>query len=114
MSFILGILQFTCTVKERNPLDGVSPYAENWYLDISILTSEILVRNFTWAQWDSHNQALFYIHMKPKAKSLSLMEREEETNEKTEVELSPTLSAFQFNDKMPTETVVSIYFYYIL
>lgn len=81
---------------------------EEWYLDVTLLTPECLVKKFTWAQWDSDNQALYYIHMKPKAKSISLMESDDD-NDNNESVMSPTLSAFQFNDKLPTETVVGIY-----
>lgn len=109
IQFFTDILQFTCTVKSKDVtvLNINFDNEDTWYLDTSILVSECLAKSFTWAQWDSDNQALYYIHMKPKAKSISLLDPDNE-NEITENVMSPTLSAFQFNDKLPTETVVSI------
>ena len=104
----LAILQFTCIVKSVSCSPNEDESAEKWYFDSEMLIAETIVKKFTWAQWDSHNQALYYIHMKPKSKSLSLLEGEENNKTNNEIELSPTLSAFQFNDKLPTETVVSI------
>lgn len=64
------------------------------------MTSESIVRKFIWAQWDPNVQALYYIHMKPSTRN-SL-----EKDDKDEDGLSPTLSAHQFHDDLPTETVV--------
>lgn len=109
-----GIMQFVCNLKQidtdeksqTSPSEN-SALDDKIYFDASMLASETIAKNFSWAQWDSDNQALYYIHLKPKTKSLSLMDRDETENSK-ENELSPTLSAFQFNEKLPTETVVSI------
>lgn len=73
----------------------------SWYLDLDMLVNESIVRNFTWAQWDPIVQAIYYIHLKPST-TRSLLEKDEKDNG-----LSPTLSAYQFNDDLPTETVVS-------
>lgn len=101
------ILQFTCTIKAKDPTALALDFSNGdaWRLDTSILVSECLAKSFTWAQWDSDNQALYYIHMKPKAKSISLMETDDDGDNGENI-MSPTLSAFQFNDKLPTETVV--------
>ncbi|XP_075151481.1 gamma-secretase activating protein pigeon isoform X2 [Haematobia irritans] len=106
----LSILQYTCTIKPLDPASLTLDFAndDGWYLDTSILTADCLAKSFSWAQFDSENQALYYIHMKPKANSTSLMETGNGERESTESVLSPTLSAFQFNDKMPTETVLNI------
>lgn len=101
------ILQFSCIIKPNDPTLVFLDFAQNndWYLDTESLTSECLAKSFTWAQWDSDNQALYYIHLKPKAKSISLLENEAAADAKETI-MVPTLSAFQFNDKLPTETVV--------
>lgn len=71
---------------------------DSWYMDAELLVNESIVRNFIWAQWDPIVQALYYIHMKPSAKT---------SLEKDDKGLMPTLSAHQFHDDLPTETVVS-------
>lgn len=74
---------------------------DSWYLDHEMLISENIVRNFTWAQWDPVTQALYYIHLKPVTRNI--LEKEENSVDKG---FSPTLSAYQFHDDLPTETVV--------
>ncbi|XP_021937949.1 protein pigeon isoform X4 [Zootermopsis nevadensis] len=68
------------------------------------LNTESMVRSFSWAQWDSINQSLYYIHYrKPQ-----LIVEGEEPEEGREEELNPTLSCLQFHDDMPHETVLNI------
>lgn len=109
--FALGILLYTTTLKKilDETSDPHSIYTRkidfkqksSWYLDLDMLINESIVRNFTWAQWDPIVQAIYYIHLKPSTRNL--LEKDEKDKG-----LSPTLSAYQFNDDLPTETVVSI------
>lgn len=108
MRLFKGILNYTASIKRRRKstdANTVIDFTDNssWFFDPSILVCESLVRNFTWAQWDPSVQALYYIHLKPTTRSISLLEKYN-----SESSLSPTLSAFQFNDDLPTETVVSV------
>lgn len=60
-----------------------------------------IVKSFVWSQWEAKTQSLFYIHLRLTTK-ISL---EKEEDDKV---MSPTLSAFQFHDDLPTETVINI------
>lgn len=76
---------------------------DSWCLDSVHIAREIIVKHFIWAQWDPIVQALYYIHLKPVMKS-SL-----EKDDGKEVETTmTTLSAHQFHENLPRETVVSI------
>lgn len=103
-----SVFTYTTTIKMKRNAHGDLPtildfsQEDTWFLDVSLLACDIIVKNFTWSQWDSINQCLYYIHLKPSARSLSLMDDSENGG------LSPTLSAFQFNDTLPTETVMNI------
>ncbi|XP_055682895.1 protein pigeon [Lutzomyia longipalpis] len=74
---------------------------DNWYCDTKEMGSESIVRNFTWCQWDPEIQSLYYIHYKPQTRNT--LEKDDEKED-----LSPTLSAFQFHDDLPMETVLNI------
>uniref|UniRef100_A0A336MW29 CSON005007 protein n=1 Tax=Culicoides sonorensis TaxID=179676 RepID=A0A336MW29_CULSO len=78
---------------------------DGWYMDQDLLRKETIVRNFTWAQFDSQIQALYYIHVKTPAKSI-LFDNGDGGNSTPNV--TPTLSALQFHDDLPTETVLNI------
>ncbi|XP_055379759.1 protein pigeon [Condylostylus longicornis] len=102
-----SILLYTSTIKRRLTKSDVCKInfddETTWYFDSSILVTETLVRNFSWAQWDCENQSLYFIHMKQTVFS-SLEGRKTEKNG----ESNPTLSAYQFNENLPTETVLNI------
>lgn len=83
-------------------VEGSSPsHFTSWNFDKSALKIDSIVKSFVWSQWESKIQTLFYIHLKQSTR-ISL-EREED-----EKIISPTLSAFQFHDDSPTETVLNI------
>lgn len=70
-------------------------------VDKTTMKNDTIVKNFVWSQWEAKTQSLFYIHLKLTTR-ISL---EKEEDDKI---LSPTLSAFQFHDDLPTETVINI------
>uniref|UniRef100_A0A1B0D5C1 Gamma-secretase-activating protein C-terminal domain-containing protein n=1 Tax=Phlebotomus papatasi TaxID=29031 RepID=A0A1B0D5C1_PHLPP len=74
---------------------------DQWFCDTKELGTESIVRNFTWCHWDPEVQSLYYIHYKPLTRNT--LEKDEEKED-----LSPTLSAFQFHDDLPMETVLNI------
>lgn len=99
---------FTLTIssilieEEQQYIRGSNNFISNpdhWQLETDSLKSEILIKNFTWAQWDNDQQCLYYIHLKAQAK-MSLDKNDEQ-------KLNPMLSVLQFNDNLPRETVVS-------
>ena len=112
--FFLAISLYTTTLKKHENHAEDSLYTKSidfkdkssWYLDVDILTHESIVRQFIWAQWDPVVQALYYIHMK--ISNRNLLEKDEKDKG-----LSPTLSAYQFHDDLPTETVVCTILYTI-
>lgn len=73
----------------------------SWNFEKSEIKTNLIVKNFVWSQWASKIQTVFYIHLKQSTR-ISL---EKEEDEKI---TSPTLSAFQFHDDSPTETVLNI------
>uniref|UniRef100_A0A182SMR9 Gamma-secretase-activating protein C-terminal domain-containing protein n=1 Tax=Anopheles maculatus TaxID=74869 RepID=A0A182SMR9_9DIPT len=88
-------------------IDYTNPNA--WELNADAMKSETLTKAFIWAQWDPVVQALYYIHLKPTTRTI--FEKEDEmSGEQGEASkrLQPTLSAFQFHDDLPTETVLNI------
>lgn len=87
---------------EQN-VDEIDLKNENsWLLDRSLITREIIVKHFIWAQFDANVQALYYIHLKPVAKSS--LEKDDK-----DLSMTTTLSAHQFHENLPRETVVSFY-----
>jgi hypothetical protein len=89
---------FLYTLVLRKTYSGIE---ENFSYDKSSLKIETIVKNFIWSQWESKIQCLFYIHLKESTR-ISL-EREEDDKV-----LKPTLSALQFHDDLPTESVLNI------
>uniref|UniRef100_A0A182YN69 Gamma-secretase-activating protein C-terminal domain-containing protein n=1 Tax=Anopheles stephensi TaxID=30069 RepID=A0A182YN69_ANOST len=88
-------------------IDYTNPNA--WELDRDAMKHETLTKAFIWAQWDPAVQALYYIHLKPTARTI--FEKEDEASGEhgdASSRLQPTLSAFQFHDDLPTETVLNI------
>lgn len=75
--------------------------ADSWALNRTNVTSEVIVKHFIWAQWDPAVQALYYIHLKPAMRS-SL-----EKDDGRDKDFMTTLSAHQFHEALPRETVVS-------
>lgn len=79
--------------------------SNSWYLDTNAMTREVIVKHFIWAQWDPTVQALYYIHLKATMKSS--LEKDDEKDKEQEQSTTTTLSAHQFHENLPRETVVS-------
>lgn len=77
--------------------------ADSWALDRAHIVGETIVKHFIWAQWDPVVQALYYIHLKPTMRSL--LEKDDVPKEK---DFTTTLSAHQFHETLPRETVVGL------
>lgn len=77
--------------------------SDTWCLDFDGITREIIVKHFIWAQYDPIQLALYYIHLKPTTKG-SL---EKDDDKAKDSEFTTTLSAHQFHENSPRETVVS-------
>lgn len=128
-----AILCYTTTLKKHDRscddphsiqtrrIDFTQP--DSWYWDRTLLIHEPCVRTFVWAQWDAAVQALYYIHMKPSARTSLEKDDDDGGNNSNGTGgisngssakrsnsggLSPTLSAHQFHDDLPTETVLNI------
>ncbi|XP_063702767.1 protein pigeon isoform X2 [Culicoides brevitarsis] len=80
---------------------------DGWHMDQNLLRKETIVRNFSWAQFDPQIQALYYIHVKQPTKSLFDL-GDSSNNASATPNVTPTLSALQFHDDLPTETVLNI------
>jgi len=74
------------------------------------VTSDTIVRQFSWAQWDPHLQSLFYVSVKTPQPQLLLGEEDEFMKEIAARPPQPSLSCLQFHDDLPHETVVRIFF----
>lgn len=70
-----------------------------WRLDRDNLKHDIITKTFIWAQFDPALQVLYHIKSAPKTSS---------SFEKEDERTSPVLSALQFHDDLPTETVLNI------
>lgn len=92
-----GSIQLYSVLSKKSEVDN----SDIW--NFEEMKSETIVKHFTWAQWDSAIQALYYIHLKPSTRSI--LEKEDSTNDP---KLCPTLSAYQFHDDLPMETVMNI------
>ncbi|KAL4713891.1 hypothetical protein ACJJTC_015545 [Scirpophaga incertulas] len=77
--------------------------SEKWGFDGIYPEPETIVKVFSWAQWDCVNQVLYYIHYRQPTQSFA-----EGEEVKSPLEMTPTLSAFQFHADLPYETVLNI------
>lgn len=93
----------------RGARDGDGPTADKCdalHLERDLISREVIVKHFIWAQWDPTAQALYYIHLKPTMKSS--LEKDDTNKENDDASTTTTLSAHQFHENLPRETVVSL------
>lgn len=81
---------------------------DSLHLNRDLISREFIVKHFIWAQWDPMAQALYYIHLKPTMKSA--LEKDDTNEESDGASTTTTLSAHQFHENLPRETVVRTYF----
>lgn len=111
-----SVLQFNVFLKKRPGADH-DPHSvasnkidfatDDWYYDKDVLTHETMARNFIWCQFDATVQSLYYIHYKPTTRISLDLEKDDDDDSAPDVTMRPTLSALQFHDELPRETVVS-------
>ncbi|XP_039278070.1 protein pigeon [Nilaparvata lugens] len=84
-------------------VEGSDDESEQRAVDVRVSGAvETIVGAFAWGQWDPIHQALYLIHYRKP------MHRVEGETQPDETELAPTLSALQFHEDMPHETVLNI------
>lgn len=76
---------------------------DDWDLVGTLPSPDIIVKTFSWAQWDCVHQVLYYIHYRQPTQSFA-----EGEEVKSPSEIMPTLSALQFHADLPHETVLNI------
>lgn len=81
--------------------EGLGP--DEWRFMGCLSDPEVIVKVFSWAQWDCINQVLYYIHHRQPTQSFA-----EGEEVKSPSEVTPTLSALQFHADLPHETVLNI------
>lgn len=92
-------------VKSNDDIEKIDlKNVNSWCLDMDAMTREVIVKHFIWAQWDSITQALYYIHLKPTVKSS--LEKDDDKAKEPDTSTTTTLSAHQFHEHLPRETVV--------
>lgn len=75
----------------------------------SSITADIIVRQFSWAQWDPHLQSLFYVSVKSPQPRLMHGDEDDFLVEIAARPPQPSLSCLQFHDDLPHETVVKLF-----
>lgn len=104
----ISLLKFKMMRQSREGVDNFDiRKSDSLHLDRDLIGREVIVKHFIWAQWDPTAQALYYIHLKPSTKSS--LEKDDATKENDEASTITTLSAHQFHENLPRETVVRIF-----
>lgn len=97
------LIEMKCSDDDNDKIDLNN--FNSWCLNVDAITREVIVKHFIWAQWDSITQALYYIHLKPTVKSS--LEKDDDKIKGPDTTFTTTLSAHQFHEHLPRETVVS-------
>lgn len=105
----ISLLKLKMTRQTRDDGENSTDFRKNdsLHLDRDLISREVIVKHFIWAQWDSTAQALYYIHLKPTMKSS--LEKDDATKENDDATTTTTLSAHQFHENLPRETVVDVF-----